>query len=151
MFGMPEPLPRGPLPQAEYEAIYARVPRLTVEVVIVSAEEGVLLTLRTFGPCAGLWHIPGGTVRFGEPVVAAVARVARDELGMTVVAGHLLGYIEYPSHYENGLDCPVGLAFAAKPTDPPPLGEHCRWFTELPEAMHEEQRRFLGNVLATSP
>jgi ADP-ribose pyrophosphatase YjhB (NUDIX family) len=146
MFGMTEPLPRGPLPQAEYEAIYARVPRLTVEVVITSPAEAVLLTLRTFGPCRGLWHIPGGTVRFGEPVVDAVARVARDELSMTVTAGSLLGYIEYPSHYENGLDCPVGLAFAAESTDAPPLGDECRWFAELPEAMHEEQRQFLRNV-----
>lgn len=151
MFAMTESLPRGPLPQAEYEAIYARVPRLTVEVVIVTADHGVLLTLRTFGPCKGLWHIPGGTVRFGEPLVEAVARVARDELGMAVTAGQLLGYIEYPSHYENGLDCPVGLAFAAQTTDAPPLGEHCRWFTEPPAEMHDEQRQFLGNVLATSP
>jgi hypothetical protein len=50
--------PRGPLPQAEYEAVYARVPRLTVEVVIAS-EAGVLLTRRETGPCQGLWHIPG--------------------------------------------------------------------------------------------
>ncbi len=73
-----------------------------------------MLTLRTFGPCRGLWHIPGGTVRFGEPLVDAVARVARDELGVTVAVGDMLGYIEYPSHYENGLDCPVGIAFAAE-------------------------------------
>ncbi len=28
--------PHGPLPQAEFESVYARVPRLTVEVVIAS-------------------------------------------------------------------------------------------------------------------
>ena len=43
---------RGPLPQAEYEAIYAKVPRLTVEVVIKSGD-GVLLTRREAGPCQG--------------------------------------------------------------------------------------------------
>ena len=48
---------------------------------------GVLLALRDFGPCKGLWHLPGGTVRFGEPVVDAVRRVARDELGLTVRVG----------------------------------------------------------------
>ncbi len=148
---LPRQIPHGPLPQAEFDSIFSRVPRLTVEVVIVSAAHGVLLTLRTFGPCRGLWHIPGGTVRFGEPVLDAVARVARDELAMTVTARELLGYIEYPSHYERGLDSPVGLAFATETADEPPLGDTCRWFADLPEAMHDEQRQFLGNVLGTSP
>jgi ADP-ribose pyrophosphatase YjhB (NUDIX family) len=141
------PAPGGPLPQAEFEAIYARVPRLTVEVVIASAQEGVVLTLRTFGPCRGLWHIPGGTVRFGEPLVDAVARVARDELGVTVAVGDMLGYIEYPSHYENGLDCPVGLAFAAEIVEGDIPKADCDRFAELPAAMHDEQRRFLGSLL----
>lgn len=69
-----------PLPQAEYEAIYLRVPRLTVELVIISSDR-VLLARRQSGPCAGLWHIPGGTVRFGEPLTDAVHRVAPQELG----------------------------------------------------------------------
>ena len=105
----------GPLPQDEFDWIFSRVPRLTVEVVIASADRGVLLALRDFGPCKGLWHLPGGTVRFGEPVVDAVKRVALDELGLTVSVGELLGYIEYPSHYNHGLDSPVGLAFRAYP------------------------------------
>jgi len=138
---------RGPLPQDEFDWIFSRVPRLTVEVVIASRELGVLLTLRQSGPCRGLWHIPGGTVRFGEPLVKAVERVALDELGLAVSAGELLGYIEYPSHYEHGLDSPVGLAFRAhvhgEPPDPPALGPDAGWFRTLPENMHEEQRLFL--------
>ena len=46
-------------------------------------------------------HGPGGTVRLGEPLVAAVKRVAATELGLSV--GPFLGYIEYPRHYLNGL------------------------------------------------
>ena len=75
---------RGPLPQDEFDWIFSRVPRLTVEVVMASSDRGVLLALRDFGPCKGLWHLPGGTVRFGEPVTGAVRRVALDELGLTV-------------------------------------------------------------------
>lgn len=145
-------LPLGPLPQAEYEAIFSRVPRLTVEVVITDRDRGALLLLRESGPCTGLWHLPGGTVRFGEPVTDAVARVAAGELGLTVTARALLGYIEYPSHYQHGLDCPVGLAFAAEPRDGPPepdaLRGECRWFQAPPAAMHDEQRAFLAGVLA---
>jgi ADP-ribose pyrophosphatase YjhB (NUDIX family) len=142
----------GPLPQDEFDWIFSRVPRLTVEVVIASSDRGVLLALRDFGPCKGLWHLPGGTVRFGEPVVEAVRRVARDELGLTVSVGELLGYIEYPSHYDNGLDSPVGLAFRAQPSiadmpDERYLRSECAWYTMLPENMHNEQRDFLARHL----
>ena len=111
-------LPAGWLPKAEYDAIFSRVPRLCVEVVIVDPERGVLLTLRDIPPNVGAWHIPGGTVLFAEPVVDAVRRVARFELGLDVGVGELIGYIEYPSHYTAGLDSPVGLAFRAEPGGP---------------------------------
>jgi ADP-ribose pyrophosphatase YjhB (NUDIX family) len=137
----------GPLPQHEFDRIFSRVPRLTVELVITSGDRGVLLALRAFGPCRGLWHLPGGTVRFGEPVVEAVKRVARDELALTVSVGQLLGYIEYPSHYQNGLDSPVGLAFsttaAGDMSDERDLPSECAWFTVLPDNMHGEQKEFL--------
>jgi hypothetical protein len=37
---------RGPLPKDEFEWIFSRVPRLTVEVVVSSPQRGVLLSLR---------------------------------------------------------------------------------------------------------
>ena len=141
---------RGPLPKEEFDAIYSRVPRLTVEVVISSPERGVLLSLRDVEPCKGMWHLPGGTVRFGEPLVEAVGRVARDELGLRVEAGEMLGYIEYPSHYENGLDCPVGVAFAARIEERLEADRtrwNVEWFNALPDNMHDEQKDFLAAQL----
>lgn len=146
----------GPLPRAEFETIYRRVPRLTVEVVIVSPR-GVLLTLRRNGPCAGLWHIPGGTVRYGEPLRGAVARVAHDELGVVATAGRLLGYIEYPSHLARGIDWPVGMAFLTEVVDEDRRKldgmAHAGWFRSLPAEMHDEQRDFLVStgVVAAGP
>ena len=133
-----------PLSEQEFHEIYSKVPRLTVEVVIQSPL-GILLTKRTGGPCSGLWHIPGGTVRFGEPLVAAVTRVASMELGLEVEAGPLLGYIEYPSHYLSGLDSPVGIAFLCRvDVDLMADGTSGRgWFTAPPEPMHTEQVDFL--------
>ena len=52
---------RGPLPKEEFEHIFSRVPRLTVELVVASDDRGVPLALRDFGPCQGLWHLPGET------------------------------------------------------------------------------------------
>jgi ADP-ribose pyrophosphatase YjhB (NUDIX family) len=133
-----------PLNELEYREIYAKVPRLTVEVVVQSPH-GILLVKRTEGPCSGLWHIPGGTVRFGEPLVGAVTRVATMELGLEIEAGPLLGFIEYPSHYLNGLDSPVGIAFLCRlDIDLTAVARPGRgWFTAPPDPMHTEQVDFL--------
>lgn len=139
---------RGPLPQPEFDAIFAKVPRLTVEVLIASPERGVLLGLRDVDPCRGMWNLPGGTVRFGEPLVDAVKRVAAGELGVDVQVGAMLGYIEYPSHYEHGMDSPVGIVFEATPTESAhTLGT---WFKVLPENMHAEQKLFLVRAAPVS-
>ena len=135
----------GPLPQHEFEAIFAKVPRLTVEIVLLRDGE-VFLTRRSTGPCAGLWHLPGGTVRFGEPLIEAIARVGRNELGIEVAAGDLLGIIEYPSHLAAGIDWPVGVAFSCStPQREPTVGDAAQWFCALPDELHEEQRTFLGD------
>jgi len=141
-----------PLAEEEFHEIFAKVPRLTVELV-VQGPTGVLLAMRQSGPCVGLWHLPGGTVRFGEPLADAVRRVASMEIGREVEAGPFLGYIEYPSHYLNGLDSPVGLAFLC-PVD----GGYVtieqgvlEWFMEAPSPMHTEQIDFLvGQGLLSS-
>jgi hypothetical protein len=143
--------PPGWLPKAEYDAIYSRVPRLSVEVVIVAPDRGVVLARRDIPPNVGAWHIPGGTVLFGETVAETFRRVARSELGLGVAVGELLGYIEYPSHYENGLDHPVGLAFRGDPVGGVPgdddLPEGCAWFGRLPAGLYAEQREFLARRL----
>src|ERR1700753_2022253 len=89
--------PPGWLPKDEYDAIFSRVPRLSVEVIVAAPDRGVVLALRDIPPNEGAWHIPGGTVLFGEPVVETVRRVARGELGLDVAGGELLRYIGYPS------------------------------------------------------
>jgi hypothetical protein len=77
--------------------------------------------------------------------------VARDELSLEVEVGELLGYIEYPSHYENGLDSPVGLAFLTRAAEDHYSGGElpagCRWFKELPAGLYAEQREFLAGRL----
>lgn len=55
-----------PLTEEDYRFIYSKVPRLTVGIVVRSPSGAVYLIPRANGPCRGLWHIPGGTVRFGE-------------------------------------------------------------------------------------
>jgi ADP-ribose pyrophosphatase YjhB (NUDIX family) len=159
MTGQPDqPAPGGrpgdaaPLSESEFQEVFAKVPRLTVE-VMVQGPAGVLLTKRTSGPCAGLWHVPGGTVRFGEPLTDAVRRVASTETGLRIQVGQLLGYIEYPSHYLNGLDSPVGIAFLCHVDGEQQTNETTEhgWFTVAPEPMHPEQIDFLVSHGLLSP
>jgi ADP-ribose pyrophosphatase YjhB (NUDIX family) len=144
-----------PLSPKEFWEIYRRVPRLPVEVV-VTGEQGVLLTRRAIEPCRGMWHLPGGTVRFGERLTAAVGRVARRELGIEVLESRMLGCIEYPSHYEGGLDSPVGIVHLvtrhAGTLAVNAEADAHGWFRRLPAPMHAEQVRFLeASGLAEPP
>jgi hypothetical protein len=58
-----------------------------------------------------------------------------------------LGYVEYPSHYRNGLDSPVALVFevtsysVVPDANSEPAGGN--WFTVLPDRTHADEDRFL--------
>lgn len=145
---------RQPLSSLEFEAIYSKVPRATVEVVIASAQ-GVVLALRHEQSWNGLWHIPGGTILYKESVSDAIHRIAREELGVTVEIGQLLGYIEYPSEEkERGFGWSIGLAFHCTLTSEVDSDrwqqEQIQFFQELPVKMVEEQRQLLRSILERS-
>ena len=139
------------LPRAEVDAIYGRVPRLTVE-VIVRSDQGIVLSKRDIEPCKGQWHIPGGTVYFGETLEAAVRRIALRELGVEVEIEKLLGYIEYPEMLAAGYKgWPVGITFVTqiktgklKGSD---QGEAVRFFTSVPPNTLSEQAAFLKSTI----
>jgi ADP-ribose pyrophosphatase YjhB (NUDIX family) len=138
-----------PLNKEEYKCIYSKVPRLTVEIIVRHESGAIYMTRRSIDPCKGQWHLPGGTVQFGEALIAAVRRVAMRELSIDVHEVTNRGYIEYPSHYVSNLDLdhPVGLVFevtdysgnVAANADASDSG----WFTKLPDDMHADQDKFL--------
>jgi ADP-ribose pyrophosphatase YjhB (NUDIX family) len=136
-----------PLNEEEYEYIYSKVPRLTVEIIVRDESGAVYMTKRSIEPCIEQWHLPGGTVQFGEALIDAVRRVAMRELSIYVRDASNRGYIEYPSHYSKGLDSPVGLVFEvtdysgdlAANSEASDSG----WFTKPPPKMHADQDRFL--------
>lgn len=131
----------------EFDAIYARVPRLTVEIILRNDEGQLYLTLRDIEPCKGQWHLPGGTVRFGEPMAEAVRRIAARELGIDVTGSTQTGYVEYPSHYRHGLDSPVGIVFEvgsyAGSITPNEEAADGSWFSVMPQNMHADQDEYL--------
>jgi ADP-ribose pyrophosphatase YjhB (NUDIX family) len=136
-----------PLPEEEFNSIYGRVPRLTVE-VLVELPAGLVLARRDIEPCIGQWHIPGGTVHFGESLPEAVRRVAAAELGLEVTPGALVGYIEYPRMHADGYPgWPVGMAFTATRVSGDlsgsDMGAEVACFRAAPDDIIAEQGEFL--------
>lgn len=140
-----------PFPKKDFDDIYARVPRLTVE-LIVRTTDGIVLTKRSIEPEIGTWHIPGGTVYFGETLHDAVHRVAKNELGISVNIKRLLGYIEYPTLRANGyMGWPIGIAFEVTVADGEihgsDQGEEVKIFKKIPDNIFPDQAEFLKSNL----
>jgi 8-oxo-dGTP diphosphatase len=136
-----------PLTQEEFDLVYSKVPRLTVEIIVKNEHDQIYLTKRAIEPCKGQWHLPGGTVRFGEPMADAVKRIAERELDIKVSRSKNQGYIEYPSHYLRGLDSPVGIVFEVMEYEGTLTvnqeADKGGWFGKLPVGMHADQDVFL--------
>ena len=57
----------------------------------------LLLVKRGHEPGKGLWSIPGGRVEAGESDAAALVREVREETGLAVTAGRLIGSVRRPA------------------------------------------------------
>lgn len=81
---------------------------------VVWRGDTVLLIKRGKEPFKGLWSIPGGSVEYGEPLEAALARELHEETGITAriaglidvfqsitAHGHFV-MIDYACHWEAG-------------------------------------------------
>lgn len=72
-------------------------PRIACVGAIVNDQAGrLLLVQRGHEPEAGRWSLPGGRVEPGETSEQAVIREVREETGLSVVPGRLVGSVERP-------------------------------------------------------
>ncbi len=137
-----------PFSPKEFRAIYSKVPRLCVELV-VKTPEGIVLALRSLPTWKGKWHIPGGTVFYQEKVTDALQRVALEEINTPVNVVGLLGYVDYGAmeEKERGFGWSVSLVFLCHPMDtdmrPNSEASEIKIFKKLPDNMIDEQRIFL--------
>ena len=126
-------------------------PKLAVAVLI--ARDGRLL-LGKRGPGAresGKWSFPAGFVERGERVERAAAREAREETGLDVVVGDLVGL-----YSSDGETVVLAVYEATVANGNPRAGDDLvdvDWFSlsELPELAFPRDRRILEEWLATRP
>ncbi|MFB6310260.1 MAG: NUDIX domain-containing protein [Salinirussus sp.] len=142
------------VPGERYRAFLESMPQVCVEVVL-ETERGILLAKRVNHP--EVWFWPGSRLYKGEPVRAAVTRVAKEELGIAVDIREPLGV--YAHFWEAAGGEPsrhtVNLPYRAVPADPPveisldDQHEDYRFVTQVEGWMHEYVRQYLtdGNLV----
>jgi ADP-ribose pyrophosphatase YjhB (NUDIX family) len=133
-----------------YKKVFKIFPRLTVDAIIKS-DEGVVLIKRGIPPRIGVWHLPGGLIRYGERVVGAVKREAFEETGLKVKVIKFVGiYDAYdvvrriPNYHD------VTLAFLARPTGGRLRGsiegKDVRFFKILPKKIGFDHRKEINDA-----
>jgi len=80
---------------------YPDSPLIGVGAVIV-ADGRALLIRRGQAPLLGEWSLPGGVLECGETLREAVIREAREETGLVVEVGEMLGVYERVIRTEDG-------------------------------------------------
>ena len=68
-----------------------------VGAVIKDDRGRLLLIKRGHAPGAGLWSLPGGRIEPGETDAEALVREMREETGLVIEAGQLIGSVRRPA------------------------------------------------------
>lgn len=98
------------------------VPTVAVGGVVLAPGPRVLLVRRAKAPMIGKWTLPGGRVRGGETLAAAVEREVLEETGIRVAADRLVDVVEIMTegfHYviHDHLCTPLSPAAVVTPAD----------------------------------
>ena len=75
-----------------------------VGAVIKDGRGRLLLIKRGHAPGAGLWSLPGGRIEPGETDAEALVREMREETGLAIEAGQLIGTVRRPAQDGDILD-----------------------------------------------
>lgn len=74
------------LDKERFLGVVDAAPLVAMDLVVVRGGTEILLGMRNNRPAQGFWFVPGGRIRKNEAMQTALARVARDELGLDVAA-----------------------------------------------------------------
>jgi 8-oxo-dGTP diphosphatase len=80
----------------------SRKPRLTVDAWIRDSRGRLLLVRRGRPPFRGAWALPGGFCEWGETTERCCAREAKEETGLAVSVGRVMGVYSEPGRDPRG-------------------------------------------------
>lgn len=75
--------------------VIAASPLVSIDLIVRNERNEVLLGMRTNRPAMGFWFVPGGRIRKDEPSLRALARIAQDELGISIPKSKLFGVFDH--------------------------------------------------------
>lgn len=109
----------------------AKVPRVTVDAFVRDRRGRLLLVRRGHPPFEGRWALPGGFCDWKETTESCCAREAKEETGLTVRVGKLLGIYSRPDRDPRGHN--VTVVYVARPIRGRAVGgddaAEAKWFT----------------------
>jgi ADP-ribose pyrophosphatase YjhB (NUDIX family) len=122
-----------------------------VALFILRPNGNVILHAKDFYP-EGIYRVPTGGIEWGEDVVTAVHREAREETGLTVVIERCLGILEYEFRYQGEMLPFVSYVFLLRENGgqlcPQDKGERITSFGEVPLTELEAVARNLRAIEA---
>jgi len=154
---------QGWLSDDTFRQVVAHTPLVSLDFVVTNTQGEWLLGQRLNRPAQGSWFVPGGRVRKGEALEAAVRRLTREELGQSNELSGMRFLGVYEHFYADSMPSPglsthyVVLAYRLI-LDPDlktlPRQQHggYRWWSshsiENDETVHAHTRAYLPAVSA---
>ena len=146
--------PETGLPDEVFRLVTRLTPMINVDLLIKNEAGETLLTWREETLCEPGWHIPGGIIRFEEPIGHRIHAVAENELHSDVdfdpeplkVTEFILPHQAYRNHF-------ISLLYRCRLTKPLPESLHCKdlqhpknteyaWFAAPPENLLKVHRKY---------
>ncbi|MDD3763237.1 MAG: GDP-mannose mannosyl hydrolase [Nevskiales bacterium] len=139
----------GPLPAQDYLQMIARMPLVSIDLIVRDPRQRILVGLRSNEPARGTWFVPGGAIRKNETLDHAFARITHAELGLSLARreARLLGVYEH-LYSTNFAEVPgIGthyvvlaheLQLPAMPALPRDQHSDYRWMTEFELREHPQ-------------
>lgn len=146
--------PERGLPDEVFRLVTKLTPMINVDLLIKSEEGETLLTWREDALCSPGWHIPGGIIRFQEPIEHRIHAVAQSELHSEVtfepeplkITEFILPEQAYRNHF-------ISLLYRCRLVSPIPDVLHCKdlqnpepglyaWFNKIPETLLKAHRKY---------
>jgi len=135
------------LPEKLYREIYSLVPRLCVDLILKS-KEGIILIKRDIPPCKGMWHLPGGTVLYGESLQEAAKRVAKEETNLKIEIMQQLGIKEY--NKKSAFGQAISVVYLADAVSGQlkvnKYGKEVKAFKEIPKKIIKQHKELIENA-----